>query len=63
MKTNRLLVAVVLAIAIGAPIADFGEGMSADDIFTGTDLPPRKFLVNPDWLLLSRRTSGSIRRL
>ena len=27
MKTNRLLVAVVLAIAIGAPIADFlGEG-------------------------------------
>jgi thiol-disulfide isomerase/thioredoxin len=39
MKTNKLLVAAVLAIAIGAPIAGFVGGVSMSQPSTGTRLP------------------------
>ena len=71
MKTNKLLVAAVLAIAIGS--ADCGlcrriEHAAADDIHRDdgfrsfTDSPLAKLPVNPSWPLSSARTSGSIRR-
>ena len=72
MKTNKLLVAAVLAIAIGAPIAGFAGDMkcgTADDIPRGTGALPARTSHRAnswsirDWLLLSARTSGSIRRL
>ena len=70
MKTNRLLVAAVLATAIGAPIAGFKEDMNMPqsiDIPRGTGSVPSRashgpIPVKPSWLLLSARTSGSIRR-
>ena len=71
MKTNKLLVAAVLAIAIGAPIAGFVWGGNVAQPMTSPGvrvpflhgLPTAQIPVNPDWLLLSARTSGSIRRL
>jgi hypothetical protein len=69
MQTNKLLVVAVLAIAIGAPIAGFvGDSkMPQPTTSPGVGLP---FLhgyptvrpgVDPNWLLSSVRTSGSIR--
>ena len=71
MKTNKLLVAAVLAIAIGAPIAGFVGDMNMPQPMTSTGVrapflhgfPTRpSLLVNPSWLLSSARTNGSIRR-
>ena len=70
MNTSKLLVAAVLAIAIGAPIAGFFGDMNMPQPTTSTGirvpflhgLPLAKSPVNPSWLLLSARTSGSIRR-
>ena len=70
MKTNKLLVAAVLAIAIGAPIAGFVGDTNMPQPTTSTGarfpflhgLPTAQTPVNPSWRLSSARTSGSIRR-
>jgi hypothetical protein len=70
MKTNKLLAAAILAIAIGAPIAVFiGDKNVAQPTPSTVVLPPflhgfplARLLVNPSCLPLSARTNGSIRR-
>ena len=69
MKINKLLIAAVLAIAIGAPIAGFCGDMNgaADDVHRGTGSVPSRIPngqapVKPSWLPSSTRTNGSIRR-
>ena len=65
MNTNKLLVAAVLAAAIGAPIAGFlgetkGQSMTSTGVrfrsFTASRLarPP----VRSSWLRLGARTNG-----
>ena len=65
MKTHKLLVAAVLATAIGAPIAGVvgemnGQPMTSTGVgfrsFTGS--PLARLPVKPSWLLLSARTNG-----
>ena len=70
MKTSKLLVAAVLAMAIGAPIAGFLGILNVARPMTSTaygfrsftDFPPARLPVNPSLLRSSARTSGSIRR-
>ena len=71
MKTNKLLVAAVLATAIGAPIAGFmGETKVTQPMTSTRRRVPflhgfplgADSVANPSWLLSSVRTSGLIRR-
>ena len=71
MKTNKLLVAAVLAIAIGAPIAGFVGYMNGAQPMTSTGvrvpflhgLPTGQIAGQSELASLERATSGSIRRL
>ena len=71
MNINKLLVAAVLVIAIGAPIAGIFGDMNGAQPMTSTGVrapflhgfPTRPTLqVTPSWLHSIARTNGSIRR-
>jgi hypothetical protein len=63
MNTNKLLAAVVLAGAIGAPIGFIGDtkgqSMTSSGVFRFfTDFRSARLPVRPSWLLSIARTNG-----